>query len=137
MALTLDEAQRMIRAGIDAAQQRGLNVSIAVTDASGWLIAAARMDRAGLPTPEIAFGKAAAAALFRRSGAELASRWGPGHPVGASMTVRMGGRFVPSQGGLPIREGDQVVGGVGVSGATSQEDEEVAMAALAALSEQP
>jgi uncharacterized protein GlcG (DUF336 family) len=133
MALTLDVAQRLIREGLGKAESLGVSVSIAVTDAAGWLVAVVRMDGAGLPTTEIAFGKAAAAALMRRSGAEMASRWGPGHPIMTNMAVRTGGHFVASQGGLPLREANVVVGGIGVSGGTAQQDEEIAQAAIDAV----
>lgn len=133
MALSLKNVQEMIQAGLAAAEGMGVQISIAVADSGGYLIAVARMDGAPLLSPEIAHGKAAAAALFRRSGKELGERWAPGAPVPVAMAIRTGGRFVPSQGGLPIWASDQVIGGVGASGASSQQDEDAARAALDAM----
>ncbi|MBI4494209.1 MAG: heme-binding protein [Chloroflexi bacterium] len=133
MALTLEAAQKMVQVGVATAEGRGLRVSIAVVDSGGYVVAVGRMDKAAPLTPDIAHGKAAAAALFRRSGLEMQQRWAPGAPVPSAMIVRMGGRFVPTQGGLPIRVGEDVIGAIGFSGASSQEDEEIAQAALEAV----
>ncbi len=130
MALSLRVAQGMVQAGVAAAEGQGIQVSIVIVDAGGYLIAAARMDQTPLLAPDIALGKAAAAALFRCPSAELAQRWGPGAAIPAAMSIRMGGRFVASQGGLPIFDGAECVGGVGVSGAAPAQDEEVAQAAI-------
>ncbi len=131
--LTLEEGLRLVQVGLDKARSMGLNVSIAVVDASGVQVAAARMDGANLLTPDVAFGKAFAAAMFRRSGRELGEAWGPGHPVATAMVARTGGRFVAAQGSLVLRDGDQVVGAIGVSGARSDQDEEVAQAGVDAF----
>lgn len=133
MALRINSVQDGIRAGLERAETMGIQISIAVVDPAGYLVAAARMDDALLLSPEIALGKAAAAALFRQSGADLSKRWQPGAPVPAAIFARTGGRFVPHQGGLPILQSGAVVGAVGVSGASSAQDEEVAQAVIDAM----
>jgi uncharacterized protein GlcG (DUF336 family) len=133
MALKLADTQRMVEAGLARAQELGINISIVIVDSGGYLLGAARMDKAVLISPDIAQGKANASALFRQSGTDLGKRWAPGAPVPAAAFARTGGRFVPSQGGLPVWDGDEVVGAVGVSGARSEQDEEVAQAAIDAL----
>jgi uncharacterized protein GlcG (DUF336 family) len=133
MSVSLSDAQRMIQAGIAQAEKMGVLVAIAVVDAAGYLVASARMDKARLLAPDVAIGKANAAALWKESSAELGKRWGAGAPVPAAAFARTGGRFVAHQGALPIWEGDDVVAAVGVSGARSDEDEGIAQAAIDAL----
>ena len=129
-AITLDEGLRLLQVCLEKARGMGVNVSIAVVDASGIQVCAARMDRAAPLSPDIGHGKAYAAAMFRRSGREMGENWPPGSPVPLAMAIRTGGRFVAGQGSLLLREGDEVVGAIGVSGARSQEDEEVAQAGV-------
>ena len=108
-------------------------MAVAVVDAGGFLVAAARMDGAPLVVMDVAIGKAVASALFRVPSGALQERWPPGAPLPASLIALHGGRFVPHQGALPIARGAAVVGAIGASGATAQQDEEVAGAGLAAL----
>ena len=131
--LTLEEGLRLLQVSLDKARGMGINVSISVVDGSGIQICAAKMDRAGFLTPEIAFGKAFAAAAFKRTGRELGEQWAPGAPVPTAMIARNGGRFVPSQGSVPIKVGNDVIGAIGASGAKASEDEEVAQAGVDAL----
>ena len=130
MALSLADAQRMIQEGLYQAERMGVLVGIAVVDAGGYVIASARMDKARLLSTDVAVGKANAAALWKESSAELGKRWAPGAPVPAAAFARTGGRFVAHQGALPVWEGDDVVGAVGVSGARSDEDEQIAQVAI-------
>ncbi|HLI28311.1 MAG TPA: heme-binding protein [Chloroflexota bacterium] len=131
--LTLDEGLRLLQVCLDKARALNVNVSIAVVDASGLPVCAARMDQAGALTPDIAYGKAFAAAAFKRSGREMGEQWPPGLPMVVAMAVRTGGRFVPQQGSLLLRDGDAVVGAIGVSGAPPHLDEEVAQAGVDAF----
>ncbi|HZS02969.1 MAG TPA: heme-binding protein [Chloroflexota bacterium] len=131
--LTLDEGLHLLQTCIAKMRSMSLRCSIAVVDAAGIQVAAARADGANLLSPDIAYGKAYAAAMFRRSGRELGEAWGPGHPVGSAMVARTGGRFVPAQGSLVLRDGDEVVGAIGVSGARSDQDEEIAQAGVDAF----
>jgi uncharacterized protein GlcG (DUF336 family) len=131
--LTLDEGLRLLQVCIEKMRSMNLRCSIAIVDASGSQLVAARQEGANLLSPDIAFGKAYAAAMFRRSGRELGEAWGPGHPVGSAMVARTGGRFVAAQGSLVLRDGDEVVGAIGVSGARSDQDEEIAQAGVDAF----
>ena len=128
--VTLAEGLPMMQACLDKARALGLEVSIAVVDAHGTLVCTARMDRAYILTPDVALGKAYAAAAFRRTGRQMAEQWPPGAPVPAAMAIRTGGRFVAGQGSLLLREGDEVVGAIGVSGAKPDEDEQIAQAGV-------
>ena len=131
--LTLDEGLQLLQTCIGKMRSMNLRCSIAIVDAAGFQVAAARADGANLLSPDIALGKAYAAAMFRRSGRELGEAWGPGHPVGSAMVARTGGRFVGAQGSLVLRDGDEVVGAIGVSGARSDQDEEIAQAGVDAF----
>jgi uncharacterized protein GlcG (DUF336 family) len=131
--ITLDESLHLLQVCVDKMRGMTLRCAIVIVDASGSQMAAARQEGANLLSPDIAFGKAYAAAMFRRSGRELGEAWGPGHPVGSAMVARTGGRFVAAQGSLVLRDGDEVVGAIGVSGARSDQDEEIAQAGVDAF----
>lgn len=102
-------------------------VSIAVTDEAGYLIHLERMDGAGLPSAEIATLKARTAAIAKAPTKALEDVVKERPAVGL-----MPGRL-PVQGGVPVIHNGECVGGIGVSGVKSHEDEIVAMAGLAAL----
>ena len=129
MALTLAEANRMVQAAIAKADEISVKVSIAVCDAGGNLLAFNRMEGASPVSATVAQGKAAASAGFgRASGALLADA-----PVIQAVIATMGGRMLPAQGAVPIHKNGELVGSIGGSGATAQQDEECAQAGLAAL----
>ena len=128
--LTVDEGLQILQTCLARARELNLAVSIAVADLNGQPVCSARMDGAGLLTPDIAFGKAFAAAAFKRTGKEMGDQWPPGTPMVVAMVQRTGGRFVPQQGSLLLRDGDEIVGTIGVSGAPPQMDEQVAQAGI-------
>jgi uncharacterized protein GlcG (DUF336 family) len=130
--ITLDEAVRMITAGIARAQEMGIRVSVAVLDPRGDLIAQHRMDGALWRSVPIAQGKAAASAAWNVSSKELEARWES--PVVRAFAMMENGRLIPGQGALPVRRADgTLAGAIGVSGAKPPEDEAVAQAGLEAL----
>ena len=131
MALTLAEAEKLIEAAKSKAREMGVRVSIAVVDPRGDLMALTRLDGGRWTTPHVAWGKAAASATYGVPSADLAER--ANSPVMRSMMQIQGGYFVHQQGALPIKRDDAVIGAVGVSGGTSQQDEEIAAAGIAAL----
>jgi glc operon protein GlcG len=99
---------------------------IAVADDSGRLIMLERMDGAPTISVDIAPGKARTAALFGRSSALLEEAIKTRPAIGTAGHLLL-------QGGLPIMVNGIVIGSVGVSGATSQQDEQVAAAGIAAI----
>lgn len=125
--LTAVDAERMVTAAREEAVRRGWAVSIAVVDDGGHLLRLERLDGAGPQSPDIAMRKARSAALARTPTRRLEeiARERPG-------TLAMPDRL-PVQGGLPIAHEGEWVGGIGVSGVQSSEDEIVATAGLAAL----
>lgn len=125
--LTAAEAQKIVVACKALAQQKGWAVSIAVVDEGGYLIHVERLDAASLQTPEVAISKARTAALSRRPTKALEDV-----VKERPSTALFPGRL-PVQGGIPIFFREQCVGGIGVSGVQSHEDEEVAKAGLEAM----
>ena len=129
MALTLAEANRMIQAALAKAEELNVKLSVAVCDAGGNLVAFNRMQGASAVSATVAQGKAAAAAGFGRPSGALAAD----SSVIQSIIATMGGRMLPAQGAVPIYKNDELVGAIGGSGASAEQDEECARAGSAAL----
>ena len=129
MAITLAEANRMVQAAVAKADELSVKVSIAVCDAGGNLLAFNCMQGARVVSATVAQGKAAASAGFGRASGTLQAD----SPVIQSVIATMGGRMLPAQGAVPVLKDGEVVGAIGGSGATSQQDEECAQAGSAAL----
>ncbi len=129
MSLTLSDANRMMQAAISKADALGVSVSIAVCDAGGNLLAFNRMAGSSSVTATAAQGKAAASAGFgRASGAFQADS-----PVIQAIIATMGGKMLAAQGAVPVLKDGELVGAIGGSGATAQQDEDCAQAGLDAL----
>ncbi len=125
MALTLAKAKQALEAAEARARELNLNVTIAIVDTSGNLVALHRMDSARWMTVHIGLGKAKGSVAYNRPTRELAER--AGRPVFQSLMIHEGMLF--AQGAVPIYEGAEVVGACGVSGGnTPQEDEDIAIA---------
>lgn len=131
MPITLADAEKAIQAGKAEAERLGVGVSISVVDPRGDLKAAIRMDGVGWFTADVASGKAIASANFGVPTTDLADR--ADIPVFRALVTMQGGHLVLGQGAVPINRGDEVIGAVGVSGATAQEDEDIAKVAAAAI----
>ena len=126
-ALTLADAQSMMAAAKAEADKQKWGVTIAIVDDAGLLLMLERMDGARAQTAEVATLKARSAAITHR----------PGKTWEETVKTRPGMLSFPNafhvQGGVPILHKGEVIGAVGVSGVQSFEDEQVAMAAIAAL----
>ena len=133
-ALTLNIARRLIDAAEEEARARDLRLSFAVVDAGGHVVATARMDGADWITPEIALGKAWTAAAFRAPSDAQGQKAKDLVAFAGSISAATHGRYTPQIGGLPVELDGEVVGGMGASGATGQEDEAVVRAALESVS---
>ena len=130
--ITLGEAQRIVSAAEHKAQQMGQSMNIAVMDAGRNLVAFQRMDGAWVASIDIAIDKAFTSAgrgLTTRKIGEMAQ---PGQPLFGINTTN-GGRIVIFAGGIPLMRNGEVVGAIGVSGGTVDEDHEVAEAGVAAF----
>ncbi|MFT4124176.1 MAG: heme-binding protein [Microbacteriaceae bacterium] len=116
------------RAAIDAvvakAEQEGFGVAIAVVDAAGVLVGFARTDAALVGPIEVAQKKARTAALFGLDSIDLGKDARPG---GAIYSIEhTNGGLICFGGGVALRDGDTVVGAIGVAGASVDADEELA-----------
>ena len=130
MALTLVEANSMVQAAINKANELNVKASIAVCDAGGSLLAFNRMEGASAVSAIVAQGKAAASAGFGRASGALQAD----SPVIQAIIANMGGRMLPAQGAVPLHKNGELVGAIGGgSGATAQQDEECAQAGSAGL----
>ena len=125
MALSYEQAQKVIAGAAAKADEMGMKMAIAVTDEEGHVVALARMGGRG-PTGEVALGKAMVSAIFGAPSHAMAERYG--QSIGVPLTLMHGGRLIFAQGAVPLKLGDEVVGGVGVSGSKPSDDEMVAQA---------
>jgi len=126
--LTLAAAQKAVAAAESEARRNSWNVSIAVVDVAGELLAFVRMDGAPYSSVDIARLKARSAARFRRPTKALEEALAAGR-----MAILGLEGAVPIEGGVPITVNGQVVGAVGVSGVTSVQDAQVATAGVGAV----
>ena len=130
--LTLADAKRIIAAGEAAADEIGVPSNIAVVDAGGNLIAHVRQDGAWIGSIDIAIHKAWTARAFDMSTEDLGKMAQSGKPLfGIDSTNHE--KVVIFGGGVPIKVGDTVIGGVGASGGTVDQDVKVVEAAAAVL----
>ena len=90
-----------------------------------------RLDGAIWRTMLVSRGKAYASAAFGVPSAELSER--ANNPVMRALMQMEDGQIIPQQGAVPIKRGNELLGAIGVSGARSEEDEEVARAGIGAL----
>lgn len=130
-----DAARRMMDAAREKAAEIGKPVSVAIVDAGGGLMALERMGEAPAATVLVAEGKAVASAVMGRDSVRLEAMAESLPSIIDSLMLRFEGRFVPAQGGVVVRQQGTVIGAVGVSGATSEEDEAIARAGAEAYAE--
>ena len=127
-----EAAAAMVDAAARSAEQAGILVNIAVVDASGNLAAFLRMPDAPLHSIEIAIDKAYTSASFGLP----TSAWTEAlasHSAAVREGLPLRPRMVCFGGGLPVRFEGQLIGAIGVSGGSEQEDEMCARAGLAAI----
>jgi uncharacterized protein GlcG (DUF336 family) len=129
--LVLSEAQHLLDAGATRARSIGQPMNIAVVDAGAHLLAFVRMDGAILASIDISVRKAATAVLMNMPTSDLYELAQPGAPLyGIEAT---NGHLVLFGGGIPLVRDDELIGAVGVSGGSVEQDVDVARAALGAL----
>lgn len=127
--LLLDDANLVMSAALSRARALNAGGAIAVVDDGGHLIALQRIDGTFAAGAEVSIGKARTAAIFKKPTKAFEDAIREGRVALAAVDA-----MTPLQGGVPIYIDGQVVGGVGVSGAHSQaEDEAIALAGAAAL----
>ena len=127
-ALTADAVKAMLTAAESKAKQNKWPVSISIVDPNGDLLGFLKLDGASVGTVQISQGKARTAARFGRSTKVYADRI-----ANDTLNFLSVDGVYTLQGGLPIVVAGRVIGAVGVSGATSAQDEDVSAAAIAAM----
>lgn len=129
--LTSDAAATAVQAAVECGRGLGVAINVAVVDAGGNLLAFRRDDGAFLPSGRIARDKAWTAAGFGAPTGALYDALAPEPAVLAGITGQPGVAAFP--GGLPLRDQGDIVGAIGVSGASAQQDEACARAGAQAI----
>jgi glc operon protein GlcG len=132
--IELAQARKMVAAAEAEAVKNKWPVAIAIVDGSGHLVAFDRLDGTQLGSIEVALQKAKCAAMFRRSTKVFEEALEKG---GVGLRVLKAPHIIPIEGGLPIVVDGKVIGAIGVSGVTSEQDGKVAQAGLDALKAKP
>ena len=125
--LPLHIAKQIAAAAEAEANRRGSTVVIAVVDDAGHLLVLHRLDNTQVASVEVGIGKARTAAIFRRPSKVFEDQVKDGRIAALALPGA-----TPLQGGVPITYRGSVIGAVGVSGNTPQEDEDIAKAGAAA-----
>ena len=130
--LTLATARRMMAAAEAAAREMRVAMSVAVVDSGDQLVAFVRMDGADLVSVGLSRDKAVSALVNRMPTRDLAPLVQPGAEFYGYDSLA-GGRMVVFAGGMPLLRDGVLVGAIGVSGGSSDEDQRAADAAVAAF----
>jgi glc operon protein GlcG len=125
--VTIEAAKKIAAGAVAECQKNKWNVAVAVVNTHGSLVYYERMNNTQSASARVAVDKASAAATYRRATREFAEAIAKSGP--AVMTLP---GVIASPGGLPIFSGGKVIGGIGVSGVTGDQDEQCAKAGLAA-----
>ena len=129
-SITLAEAETILAAAKAKVLEMGVKMSISVVDPRGDLITMMRTDGASWRTPAISRAKAVAASCFGRASGELTEN--AMAPVFRGLMAMEGGHMIPGQGALPVFKNGELIGAVGGSGGTAQEDEDASLAGIKA-----
>jgi uncharacterized protein GlcG (DUF336 family) len=128
--ITLEEARRVISAAEEKAREIRQPMDIAVVDAGGNLKAHVRMDGALIGSIDIAIDKAFTAVALQIQTKDLAPQTQSGQPLFGLNTTN-NGRIVIFPGGIPLVRDGEIIGAIGVSSGTVEQDQEVAEAGVA------
>lgn len=129
-SLDYSEAKKIVDAIVAKAQALQKAVVIAVADPHGDVLAFARMDGVGLPSMQIAMNKAWTAARLRKPTKDVGDRL---QKEGFDIAYYGDPRVVGWGGGIPVWKDGELVGAIGVSGLSSEEDVELAQIGAATL----
>jgi glc operon protein GlcG len=124
--ISLAAAERIADAAQAEASRRGSTVVIVVVDDGGYPIVLRRLDDTQVASVEVGIGKARTAAIFRRPSKVFEDQVRNGRVAALALPGA-----TPLQGGIPIEFDGKVIGAIGVSGNTPQEDEDIALAGAA------
>ncbi|MEU8800656.1 heme-binding protein [Spirillospora sp. NPDC048819] len=133
MKLTQAEAEEIVAASLRKSEALGKALSIAVVDAGGFPVLIKRSDGARPLTPSIAMSKAYTAAVMERP-SNMLKNWAESNPGFFAQLSTMGTHpIVATEGGVTIKRDGEILGGLGVSGGTPDEDQKICDEVLAAL----
>jgi uncharacterized protein GlcG (DUF336 family) len=133
MNITLADARTIADAVRERAVALNKPLTVAIVDSGGYPIVIERMDGARPSQPSIATAKAYTAAVMQRPTAML-KKWQDSQQGFFAQVARMGLHpIVATEGGLPIKRGNELIGGLGIAGGTGEEDQQVCEAVLGAL----
>jgi uncharacterized protein GlcG (DUF336 family) len=130
--VSLQDARRVIAAAEKKAAEIGQPMNIAVADAGGNLVSHVRMDGAWLGSVDISIKKAYTSRAFDIATKDLATHSQSGNQF-FGIHASNDGRIMIFAGGIPLKKGNQVVGAIGVSGGSGDQDHAVAQAGAAAF----
>ena len=130
--ITLEDAKHMLSAAEAKAANLGIPYNIAIVDAGGHLVVFVRQDDALIGSIDLAIDKAATSRFFDKTTSELATLAQSGKPL-FGIQESNAGKVVIFGGGIPIVSGGKIIGAVGTSAGTVEQDIKVAEAAVAAL----
>ena len=133
-AVSIQMAKTMADVAQDTCAKLGYSVSVHVVDAAGDTLVAYRGEDSGVHTFVNSFRKAYSAMTFRRPSSTFGERWEKGE-VGAQLQLMLPD-MAGQQGGVPITVGDEVIGGIGASGAGMGADSTCVLAGIEAVSDQ-
>ncbi len=128
--LTLDEATTLLTAARAAADEQGVPMSFAVMDPGGHLVALARMDGAPWISADVAQGKAWTAAAYGAPSDAQKQKMEPMPNFAGALTMMTHGRFTPQTGAVPVYRDGDLLGAIGGSGGTGDQDEAACAAAV-------
>jgi glc operon protein GlcG len=131
--LTLEKAERAVKAALARAKALGTPMTASVVDEAGRLVMTARGDGAGFFTPETSRAKAVAAAALRRTTKEMADALAKSPAFWGALPAVLPGQVLPSLGGVPIVAQGRVIGAIGCGGGTGEQDHECAVAGAEAV----
>jgi uncharacterized protein GlcG (DUF336 family) len=132
MNITLTQAQKMITAAQKKSQEMGVKMNIAIVDAGANLVAFGRMDGAWLGSHDISIKKAKTARFFDMPTGAIGGLSQPGGPL--FNIEHSNGGLISFPGGLPVKDAaGNVVGAIGVSGSSVEDDHAVAEAGVVAF----
>ena len=131
--LTAEGAKAVLAAAERRAVEIKVPMNIAVVDDGGHLMAFLRMDGAKLSSVQIAIVKAHASAIRRKPTGPSPNTAAPNVPLSVGLAISSEAKQTPIRGGVPLIVDDEVIGAIGASNGTEDEDVEVARAGAAAL----
>lgn len=133
-SIPIEMAKTMANVAQETCAELGYSISVHVLDTAGDTLVAYRGEDSGVHTFVNSFRKAYSAMTFRRPSSTFGERWADGQ-VGAQLQLMLPD-MAGQQGGFPVRLGDEVIGGIGASGAGMGADATCVQAGMDAVADQ-